>query len=363
MNPPDERSDRAQASPAPGEPKPFERRSYEAGELLKRYPPFMQHPNKKVLYSMACPRDAVHNGSLEYSRWAHMPLPEECDLAAAGALVEVRDGYFDYAPCEQAADPASPAPAGVGPVVEWHVNFADPKLFGFYGSAFFAQDEIQVAEHPALAALRQALLAIGMPAITLDERSPTPALVAGVERRLAISTRPDRDRGLPYGLYGRSFANAGETAVRSCARVLDPPTISNILAMCAPRGGHGAYAAPQVQHILDTAYTGFRAAVLESAGLVSALDIEEDARVIVHSGFWGCGAFGGNRVMMSLLQIVAAQMAGLHRLVLHVGDPSGRLPVEQALGLARDLSAVTSTHNLIVRLPFVGLEWGVSDGQ
>lgn len=28
--------------------------------------------------------------------------------------------------------------------VEWHVNFADPRLFAAYGSGLFAQDEIRV---------------------------------------------------------------------------------------------------------------------------------------------------------------------------------------------------------------------------
>ncbi len=47
--------------------------------------------------------------------------------------------------------------AGVEGAVEWHVNFADPRLFTAYGLGLFAQDEMQVAEHPALGALREAL--------------------------------------------------------------------------------------------------------------------------------------------------------------------------------------------------------------
>jgi hypothetical protein len=35
---------------------------------------------------------------------------------------------------------------------------------------------------------------------------------------------------------------------------------------------------------------------------------------------------------MALLQIVAADLAGLDRLVFHVGSPSGRAPFEEALG-------------------------------
>lgn len=32
--------------------------------------------------------------------------------------------------------------------------------------------------------------------------------------------------------------------------------------------------------------------------------------VIVHTGHWGTGAFGGNKVVMAFLQILAAKIAG-----------------------------------------------------
>ena len=56
--------------------------------------------------------------------------------------------FFDYQPAIEGQD-----------VVEWHVNFADPHLFVAYAAGLFAQDEMQVAEHPGLAALKQALAA------------------------------------------------------------------------------------------------------------------------------------------------------------------------------------------------------------
>ena len=88
-----------------------------------------------------------------------------------------------------------------------------------------------------------------------------------------------------------------------------------------------------------------------------------DAMVAIHSGFWGCGAFGGNRVMMTLLQLLAADMAGVARLVFHVGDPSGRTNAERALALAPDLASATSATELIARAEALGLVWGVSDGN
>jgi hypothetical protein len=85
--------------------------------------------------------------------------------------------------------------------------------------------------------------------------------------------------------------------------------------------------------------------------------------VVVHTGFWGCGAFGGNRVMMTLLQLIAAQLAGLDRLIYYVGEPSARASVDRALSLARDLIPFTDTSALIDHIAALGLEWGSSDGN
>lgn len=41
--------------------------------------------------------------------------------------------------------------------VDWHINFADFHLFGFYEGGLFAQDEMQVAEHPILGSIRDYL--------------------------------------------------------------------------------------------------------------------------------------------------------------------------------------------------------------
>ncbi len=69
--------------------------------------------------------------------------------------------------------------------------------------------------------------------------------------------------------------------------------------------------------------------------------------------------------MMTFLQALAAEMAGIDRLVLHVGDSSGRAPVDQAGALLRDVLAVPDpmdTAALVGRIESIGLEWGHSDG-
>lgn len=284
----------------------IDRRTFVAADLMAQHPPRWRDRNKLVVAEVSCPPGAEHRGAIGYSRWAAMDLPPRIGPLTPD-LVIVRPGFYDYRPALDGA-------------VEWHVNFADPHLFVAYGGSLLAQDELQVAEHPALAALREALVADGQPALTVAGGAPTPVLVTGVERRVSIATGPDAAAGRPGGLYGNAFAMANAEVVRRAVTRLDPRTVTNLIAMAAPSGGYGAYAGEEIETTLVTAFTGYRAAVLESEGLGAGRP------VVVHSGFWGCGAFGGNRVLMSALQVAAADLAGLDRLVLHFGASGGEAP-------------------------------------
>ena len=87
---------------------------------------------------------------------------------------------------------------------------------------------------------------------------------------------------------------------------------------------------------------------------------------MVHSGFWGCGAFGGNRILMAMLQILAAGMAGVDRLVFHTFDAQGTKALAEArrridAEFADD--ATLDTRHLINAIFAMGFEWGVSDGN
>src|SRR5207253_9864149 len=136
-------------------------------------------------------------GQIHYARHARRPLPEQ--LGGHRAELFVRAEAFDYAGVD----------AGV-----FHLNFADPQLFVAYGSSLLAQDELQALEHPALGALREALLARGMKALTEEADAPTPVLVTGVERRCALDTAPDYEAGRPHSLYGNRFATAPKQVIR-----------------------------------------------------------------------------------------------------------------------------------------------------
>jgi hypothetical protein len=66
---------------------------------------------------------------------------------------------------------------------------------------------------------------------------------------------------------------------------------------------------------------------------------------------------------MVTLQAIAAAMAGLTRLVLHVGGPEGEEPVAQARELLTELRPVSRVSDLVGRLVARGFPWGLSDGN
>ncbi len=331
-------------------PEPIDRQSFEVQQLVRDHPPRWRHPNKTIVHEIACPPGSSHRGRIEYTRWAAMPLPGSVDARSALGRLFDRPGYFDYAPALDRAD-----------AVEWHVNFADPELFVAYGSSLFAQDEMQVAEHPALGSLKEALEAREICAMTADRGEPTPILMMGVERRCRVATDPSADEGRPHGLYGNAFARGRIDAIRRATTQIDPPTITNLIAMAALPGGSGRYDIDEIEYVLRTAYTAFRAAVLESARSRGS-----GCRVVVHTGFWGCGAFGGNRVLMTALQILAAEMAGLERVVFHTCNASGVAAIDEAKRLFEVgpiAASPMATRELIERISAIGFEWGVSDGN
>lgn len=332
----------------PQPPEPLDRRTFDAAELMAAHPPVWQHPNKQAVFEVACPPGSIHRGQLKFTRWAAKPLPERLDINRPGFSVDVREDYFDYG---LVLDPA------VG--VEWHLNFADPDLFGFYGSRLFAQDEMQVTEHPALGALREALRSLGARARTSEDGHPSPVLVRGVERRCQVATDPDAAEGRPDGLYGNAFARATREAVARATTAFDPPSFSNVIAVTAPAYGRGRYRVDEIELVLSAAYTGFQAAVLESG---------PERRVAIHTGYWGCGAYGGNRTLMALLQVVAAEVAGIDRLVFHAGADGGG-PIDDALQLVTEFRnsgnppGVVARAELVDRIAGLGLRWGVGDGN
>jgi hypothetical protein len=295
------------------------RREVEAAELVQRHPPRIADAHKRMVFELCGGADTA--GPLAITRW------RAGDIAARWGETEVIGvrGHYLY---DAASD-------GV-----WHVNFADPALFFGYGGGLLAQDELQALEHPVLGSVRESL-ASDRQALTVEGGGATPVLVAGAERRCALDTTH---------LYGNAFARAPVPAVRSALRVLEPPTRTNLIAIAAPAYGDGLYRREQLEEILVTAYTGFAAAVAETERLWPGVAVE------VRTGFWGCGAFGGNRHVMTILQLAAARLAGVARVRFYAFDDAGQRTFREAC-------AVKLGDDPIAAVLERGYRWGTSDGN
>ncbi|MDB5341539.1 MAG: Poly (ADP-ribose) glycohydrolase [Planctomycetaceae bacterium] len=327
---------------------PFCRVEFNAQELMAADPPIWRDANKQLVASISCPPRARHAGTIGFTRWRPRPLKDPFNSADFRTQIEPRPGFFAYQPV------TSPQTT-----VAWYLNFADPQLFGYYSGRLFAQDETQVTEHPALGAVREALSKSDIAPLTVENKLPTPALVTGVERRCAVATEPNAAANRPSGLYGNRFSSAPEEAVRKATRAIVPPTISNILAIAALPDNSGEYTRDQILYTLQTAVTGFSAAGIESERLQPAV-----TEIQIHTGHWGCGAFGGNRVLMALLQILAAKLIDVNKLVFYYGDASGLAPVQEAIQLLDKLLLTSnSLSGLLSEIVNQRFRWGVGDGN
>ena len=203
-------------------------------------------------------------------------------------------------------------------MTRWTADPLPETVFCAYGHAAFAQDELQVAEHPGLASVREALIAAGASTSTVEDGQPTPILVEGSIRRAEIDST---------WIYGRALTTASDATIRASVRRI-APTPARILAMEAPSGGTGPYSRDTLALVLRTAFAGFRAA-------------QDRAPVPIHTGFWGCGVYGGDRVAMVALQIEAARLAGVSRLVVHAPLRSALVDVHDAIAWHGAVTAQT----------------------
>lgn len=327
------------------------RHTFNTQELINSYPPKIHNKNKQIVYNKTCSPGSEHNGNLIFSRWNAMPIPAILSISEYHTEFEQKNGYFDYKTSENRSKNN----------IEWYLNFAAQDLFYAYGGSLFAQDEMQVTEHPALASLREALIDAEIKTYTVENRKPTPILIRGVERRCAIAIEPNSTKGRPVGLYGNNFAKATPKAIEQAIEIINPPSITNILAIEAPSYGFGIYSQKEIKYILTTAFTGFVAAKIESW-----LEIKRLPKVIIHTGFWGCGAYGGNRVLMVLLQLLAASLSQIDRLVFHIGDTTGIQAFINAQEIFEQLVSNTSSveiYDVLEKIYAMKFQWGVSDGN
>jgi len=89
----------------------------------------------------------------------------------------------------------------------------------------------------------------------------------------------------------------------------------------------------------------------------------KEGRALIHTGAWGTGAFGGSRVLIALLQLGAAKLAGVD-LVYHVGDAVNAKKLAEALEIWKEkYDGDFKTDRFLKDMHECKFVWGISDGN
>lgn len=196
------------------------------------------------------------------------------------------------------------------------LNFSDPQgLFHYCWSDLFAQDEIQAMEFPLVLHLREYVEKVQPSILSYDKDKPSATLLKNLPRYGSINSS---------GIYGQNFAGASDDVIASKTTAIDKPERYNILAMAAypiPNGEGGMpYENEILKSLLEIAVAGFSAAKAEAGS----------KHLVINTGNWGTGVFGHNPLLVAIVQIIAAQIAGVNELNYYIPNWKNLGLIEQS---------------------------------
>jgi hypothetical protein len=350
-------------------------------DLYEKYAPQFKDKNKQLIFNLLNKEQnysPTEGKSLLITRWKPFVPYIEKNSELSTKVVFEHDG-FSYASGSDSQ------------IIEWYLNFANSDLFAYYGGPLLAQDELQVLECIELAALReyfvQATNTVGSRTVGSDAHSnksvPTPSklysifkikwsflsfilvLISNTERVIDLDTKH---------IYGNAFAKATEDQLQSAFKRVDPPQQVNLIAIEAPSYGEGRYTRDQIFYILTTCYTGFKAAQIlanktysmrtggRTAGeRRSSRSGTNTLKTVIHTGWWGCGAYGNNRQMMLITQIFAAHWAEINKIIFHVQTNEHQKDIDEADAFVDKLLSHKNVDEIIDAIVNLNLEWEKSN--
>lgn len=175
-------------------------------------------------------------------------------------------------------------------------------------------------------------------------------------------------------IYGNKFQSATEDDLREAFNKQEPPQTVNLIAIEALSYGQGDYTRDQIRFLLDTCYSGFKAAqilALKTFRLNKGAHISSrrggrntaihDIRTIVHTGFWGCGAYGNNKLLILVVQCLAAHWAMIDKLVFHLQSDEYAKLVTDAQAIVDSLAKIADVNQVIEDLYNRKFQWDKSN--
>lgn len=311
--------------------------------LLKDYAPLYIEERKNYFYEKALKKFGDDDCILDVSRWeCEKGNLDFSDADFSKTKVSAVKNYFHYDE-DVSADSKK----------VWFLNFADYNLFGYYDGMLFAQDEIQTLEHPLLGSVCEMLYGEDIENLepTTAEKfnfNPRPYLVQNVPWWIRVDTSPDRSG---INVYGSNFRNLPIEDVKKKVGVVDGKFFNNIIAVAAPTpNSYEEYSERELEYIIQ--------ALVSSFGPAKKLSGEK--KCVIHTGNWGCGAFGGNRELMYLVQLYVANLFGVDEIVFHAASDDLFVSARQKLEKLKLCHNLEDAVECLLDMHFV---WGESDGN
>jgi hypothetical protein len=186
-------------------------------------------------------------------------------------------------------------------------------------------------------------------------------LISNAERVIDLDTKD---------IYGNAFVKATEDQLEKAFRPVKSPQVVNLIAIEAPSYGEGRYTRDQIRFILTTCYTGFKAAQIlanKTHKMNTGMPAPSQQRggrsgtntlsTTIHTGWWGCGAYGNNRQMMLITQILAAYWAQIDRIVFHTQTKEHQNDIDEATKTVDKLAHRKQVDEIIDEIYNLILEW------
>lgn len=314
--------------------------SLKVADLIKNYPPKYDCQRKAQLYNKALRYHKSQRGIIKVSRWTYnkdrkAPITFEKNPVE----ISIDNNFFRYDDSYENQK-------------TWWLNYADENLFGYYSSDLFAQDEIQTLEHPLLGSIVEYLDENDLQDLktkTEEKDFVSPYLIENAPYWIKIDTSPILKDGTVGNLYSWNFVDASEEEVNAGISIIQKEIKNNIIAMAAPSRGKGEYTKEQLTRSLETVIVAFGAAKKIS-------NTNKFEKCIIHTGNWGCGAFGNSKELMYLVQILGASVVGVDKLVFHSVD-------EEIFNLAKNKFNNCDVNDIIGYLQNQHYQWRESDNN
>eukprot|EP01084_Bolivina_argentea_P134356 237010_1 len=288
------------------------RQSFSYTHLMVDNSPKFKDQRKQAVFQKISNSLFQMKRNLIYSRYKLLQLPKTIPNPTQfmSNKIKIRANIYEYSKCDNESEK------------HFYVNFSDANLFGFYSGSLFAQDEIMTLEQPILCALREKLIS----ECKTDENTKLSTSCLDAVIILNCLKNGNFTQQNLNKIYGSKFARSGVETVVKCIDICEAPISTNIICIAALCKMMEKYTFEDIDFLSKTAFCGFNGAKMEilneALGEYNKTQNSYTLRntIIVHTGNWGCGAFGGNIEMHFILQCVAAVCAGIDMLYYHSVD-------------------------------------------